>query len=189
MYAYYEELLMLPFSTSFESVDVKIKSISYVMENGMLYFNEKILNKFNFTKDIYSSNYIETYRAIFKVFCTIEAWKKYIINQSKISHYFSDLKIVSDAWNKMLRFAAEQNIEIDLFKILDELFVKEKYQSIFHVKKYYLFNLVDAKCNLDKAIPDGYMKDIIMKAFDVEIEDSRERDYTYSIIDIINLGR
>lgn len=195
MYRYYEEILMLPFSTSFETSNVKIKGISYVLKNeefeyGMLYFNEKILNKFNFTpKDIYTNNYIETCRATYKVYCAIEEWKKYITTKSKISNYFEDLKIVSDAWNKMLRYVAEQNIEIDLFKILEELFVHEKYRSVFHAKNYFLFNLVDAKTTFDKAMPDGYIKDIIMKAFDQEIEESRKTQYTYSILDIINLGR
>lgn len=202
MYGYYAELLMLPFGTLFDTenaMNVKIKGMSWVEKNdefeyGMLYFSEEILNKFNYTKDIYSSNYIETYRAIYKVFCTIEEWKRYIISKSKILHYFSDLKIVSDAWNKMLRYVVEQvrdeqDIEIDLIKILDELFVNEKYKLIFHKKNYFLFNLVDAECNLDKAMPDGYIKDIIMKAFDQEIEELRESDYTYSVLDIINLGR
>lgn len=197
MYSYYEELLMLPFSTSFDTknaMNVKIKGMSYVEKNdefeyGMLYFNKEILNKFKFIKNIYTDNYIETCRNVFIIFCNIEAWKKYTIEQSKILHYFSDLKIVSDAWNKMLRYVVEQDIEIDLIKILEELFVHEKYKLIFHKKNYFLFNLVDAKTTFDKAMPDGYIKDIIMKAFDQEIEELRESDYTYSILDIINPGK
>jgi hypothetical protein len=198
MHRYYEEVLMLPFSTLFKNsiaLNVKIKGMSYVLKNeefeyGMLYFNEKILNKFGFSpKDIYIDNYIKTCRGLYKVYSTIEEWKKYITTKSKISHYFEDLKMVSEAWNEMLRYVSEQNIEIDLFKILEELFVNEKYRSVFHAKNYSLFNLVDAKCNLDKAMPDGYIKNIIMRAFEQEIEDSRKTQYTYSIIDIINLGR
>lgn len=189
--------MRLPFgcSTKFNDyLNVKINGISYAdcseeLPYGMLYFNEKILNKFNFTKDIYTDDYIKTYRIVFKVYCTIEGWKQYIIDNSKISYYISDLRIIGEAWNNFLKYVSDNNIEIDLIKILHELFEEGKYKEIFRKKEYFIFNLVDAKCNLDKALLDGYMKDILMKAFDLEIEESHRTQYTYSVIDIINLGR
>lgn len=41
------------------------------------------------------------------------------------------------------------------------------------------------KCNFDKAMPDGYMKDILFKAVEQE-ERNQKLQRTYSIVDIVN---
>jgi hypothetical protein len=197
----YVELMELPypFNCANNFVDygkVKLKGINYVelqkgfcWENCIVYFDEEILNKFGFTKDIYTDDYEETWENLYNVFRAIKKWKIKIVNESRISYYITDVNIVSKAWNEMLKYAIDTQIEIDLFKILYSLFEESKYQMFFRDKGYFLFEIVDAKCKFDKAIPDGYIKDIIMKAFEQEIEDSHKTQYTYSIIDIINLGR
>lgn len=197
----YVELMELPypFNCSNDFVDygkVKLKGINYVeiserfcWEDCIVYFNEEILNKFGFTKDIYTDDYNNTWKNLYNVFRAIKKWKIEIVNESRLSYYITDLKIVSKAWNEMLKYAVDNQIEIDLFKILYSLFEENKYQLIFHDKGYFLFEIVETKANFNKAMPDGYIKDIIMRAFDQEIECSHDTQYTYSILDIINLGR
>ena len=135
----------------------------------------------------YCDNYYKTYHDIFKLYCRIEEWKRKIIDTSRITYYVSDLKIIREAWDKFLKYIIDNDIEIDLFKILNSLFVEEKYKSIFHKKDYFLFEMIETKNNFDKVMPDGYMKDLMMKAFDKEIEDSHNYDYTYTVVDILKL--
>lgn len=208
MYWYYTRLLQLPFSTfpSSESefanentiyLKLKIKGMEYeekISEYGwsqdLIIFDERILKIFGFSKDIYNQdNYNRKYDNVLKVCNKILNWKERIIENAKVSYYISDTRIIAEAWNKFIKYAVDNNIEVDIIKIMYELFEKGKYRLIFHNKDYFLFEIVETKTKFEKAMLNGYIKDILLKAFNKEIEDSSRRQYTYSILDIINLGK
>ena len=204
MYWYYTRLLQLPFSIPSEFANentiylkLKVKGIKFeekISEYGwsqdLIIFDESILKKFGFSKDIIynpQDNYNRKYDNVLKVCYKILNWKEKVIENARVSYYITDTRIIGEAWNRLLNYAVDNNIEVDIIKIMYELFEKGKYQLVFHKKNYFLFEIVETKTKFEKAMLNGYMKDILLKAFDKEIEDSNRRQYTYSIIDLLNL--
>lgn len=200
---WYEELLHLPFNVHSEYVfnrflDIKLKGIKMIeVNNGnwtetIITFSEEILHKFNYHVDYEivknnNNNNNNQWRITLRVIERINRWKMKIINDASVEFFITDSTVIGDAWNRLLNYAVDNNIEIDVFKIFDALFVEGKFKTLFHKKDYYLYDMYDVRKKFEKVMLDGYMKDIYLKAIDKELEDSKINQYTYSIIDLLNL--
>lgn len=84
----------------------------------------------------------------------------------------------------IMLYSLRNNKEIELKKI--GMITKEKWKQMLKPKTYTRADLEDTKNKFNKVMPNGYMKDIYLKAIDKEIEESKI-NYTYSIIDLLNL--
>lgn len=195
---YKKEILRLPFNVHSEYIfdrplDIKLKGIEIIeVNNGfwteeILTFSEEILHRFNYHVDYEKMDYNNHRRIMMRVIERINRWKTKIINDASVEYFITDSTVIGDAWNRLLNYAVDNNIEIDVFKIFDALFVEGKFKTIFHKKNYYLYDIYDVRKKFDKVMLDGYMKDIYLKAIDKELEDSKINQYTYSIIDLLNL--
>ena len=198
MALWYEEILRLPFNIHSEYIfdrplDIKLKGIEIIeVKNGfwtesIVKFSEEILHRFNYQVDYETINYNNQWRITMRVIEGINRWKTKIINDASVEYFITDTTVIGDAWNRLLNYAVDNNIEIDVFKIFHSLFVEGKFKTLFHKKNYYLYDIYDLKNKFDKVMLDGYIKDIFLKAINKEIEDSRINQYTYSILDLLNL--
>lgn len=84
----------------------------------------------------------------------------------------------------IMLYSVRNNRKIELKKI--GMISKEQWKQILKPKLYTLFDLEDIKNKFNDVMLDGYMKDIYLKAIDKELEESKIQ-YTYSIIDLLNL--
>lgn len=84
----------------------------------------------------------------------------------------------------IILYSLKNNETIELKKL--GMITKEQWKQILKAKSFTTKDLEDAKMKLKEAMPDGYIKDIYLKAINKEIEESKIK-YTYSTIDIINL--
>lgn len=85
----------------------------------------------------------------------------------------------------IMLYSVRNNRKIELKKI--GMITKEQWKRIFKPKTFTTKDLEDTKNKFKETMPDGYMKDIYLKAIDKEIEDSKINQYTYSILDLLNL--
>lgn len=198
MAMWYEEILHLPFNVHSEYVfdrflDIKLKGIDIIdfwnvnRNEKVLTFSEEILKKFTFNEDYEILDYNTQWRITLAVRARINRWKTKIINDASVEYFITDSTVIGDAWNRLLNYAVDNNIEIDVFKIFHSLFVEGKFKTLFHKKDYYLYDMYDVRKKFEKVMLDGYVKDIYLKAIDKELEDSKINQYTYSIIDLLNL--
>lgn len=196
---YINSLIRLPFGIHSEDVlfdrhsELKLKGIKIIeFDNGeyttnILTFSSEILHKFKYYINEENTNQHYLYRIMNDVCERIDRWKMKIINDASVEYFITDSTVIGDAWNRLLNYAVDNNIEIDVFKIFDELFVNGNFKNIFHKKNYYLYDMYDLRKKFEKVMLDGYMKDIYLKAIDKELEDTKINQYTYSIIDLLKL--
>lgn len=89
-----------------------------------------------------------------------------------------DIRTITNMMIDVMIYCIINNIEINLIDLIkldwNKKFTKKPYDNQWY----------DTKNNFKKAIPDGYMKDILLKAIKQE-KYSQVVQYTYSIVDIV----